>query len=148
MKKLFYSVLAIAALFMSVSCNNDDDDPVIVNNIPVTPVAAITSGAWRVTLYQEEDNVQTDHFTGYNFVFGTDNTITASNGVNTYNGNWSFENDDSSSDDFNILFASPDNFAALTEDWDILETTATKLRLKHTSGGDGSIDYLTFEKNP
>lgn len=146
MKNLFYALIALA--MATVSCNSDDDDNnnVIIPNPTLT--SQITSGSWRVTLYQEEDNVQTDHFTGYNFTFGANNTITASNGVNTYNGNWSLDNDDSSSDDFNIFFSSPDNFAELTEDWDILESTATLLRLKHTSGGDGSVDYLTFTKNP
>ena len=49
---------------------------------------------------------------------------------------------------YGVTLASPDDFAELTEDWDILESTSTKLRLKHTSGGDGSVDFLTFEKNP
>lgn len=147
MRKLFY-VLAFSIFTLTgISCNSDDDDPVVI--LP-TPNADqfITFGSWRVTLYQEGDNVQTGNFTGYNFVFSSDHTISASNGVNTYGGSWSFDDDDSGSDDFNILFAAPDNFAELTEDWDILESTSTKLRLRHTSGGDGSVDFLTLEKNP
>ncbi|MCX2720333.1 hypothetical protein [Lentiprolixibacter aurantiacus] len=48
--------------------------------------------------------------------------------------------------DFNIFFAAPEDFAELTEDWNIISYSATKIELKHVSGGDGDIDLLTFEK--
>ncbi len=48
--------------------------------------------------------------------------------------------------DFNIFFASPADFAELTEDWDIISHTASKIELKHVSGGNGGTDLLTFEK--
>lgn len=145
MKKFFCLMMTAVLVFSFVSCNDDDDDPVVIQ--PPSVSNLITSGAWRITFYQEGDNDETANFAGYNFTFGTDNTLTATNGTNIYTGGWSFEDDDSGSDDFNLFFASPDNFQELTEDWDILESTATKLKLKHTSGGDGSIDYVTFEKN-
>lgn len=49
--------------------------------------------------------------------------------------------------DFNIFFSSPADFAELTEDWDIISHTASKIELKHVSGGNGGTDLLTFEKN-
>ncbi len=49
--------------------------------------------------------------------------------------------------DFNIFFASPADFAELSEDWDIISHTASKIELKHVSGGNGGTDLLTFEKN-
>ena len=48
--------------------------------------------------------------------------------------------------DFNIFFASPADFAELSEDWDIISHTASKIELKHVSGGNGGTDLLTFEK--
>lgn len=144
MKNLLYSLMAFVAIGFT-SCNSDDDTPVYIP--PVTTANTITSGVWRVTLYQEADNVQTDNFAGYNFTFGSNNSLTATNGTNTYTGQWSLQADDSGTDDFNIFFATPANFAELTDDWDIIESTPVKLRLKHVSGGDGSIDYITFEKN-
>ena len=36
----------------------------------------------------------------------------------------------------------------MDEDWDIIEATSDIIRLKHISGGDGSVDYLTYERNP
>lgn len=49
--------------------------------------------------------------------------------------------------DFNIFFASPADFAELSEDWDIISQSPTKIELKHISGGNGGTDLLTFEKN-
>jgi hypothetical protein len=57
-------------------------------------------------------------------------------------------NDDSLDDlDFIISFASPANFRELSEDWEILSRTASKIKLKHVSGGNGGTDLLTFEEN-
>ena len=75
-------------------------------------------------------------------------------------GSWSIisnsnsnDDDDSSSDDdssddvdFNIFFSSSSNFEELSEDWEIVSYTETRIELKHVSGGDGSIDVLVFEK--
>lgn len=49
--------------------------------------------------------------------------------------------------DFNIFFASPANFNELSEDWDVVSHSPSKIDLIHISGGDGSTDLLTFEKN-
>ncbi len=49
--------------------------------------------------------------------------------------------------DFNIFFASPADFAELTEDWNIISYSASKIELIHVSGGNGGTDLLTFEKN-
>ncbi|MCM4152822.1 hypothetical protein DHD05_14595 [Arenibacter sp. N53] len=49
--------------------------------------------------------------------------------------------------DFNIFFASPADFAELSEDWDIISHSSTKIELKHVSGGNGGTDLLTLEKN-
>jgi hypothetical protein len=47
----------------------------------------------------------------------------------------------------NIVFTSPDDFEDLTEDWDFISETSSKMELIHISGGNGGTDYLTFEKN-
>lgn len=48
--------------------------------------------------------------------------------------------------DFNIFFSAPVDFAELSEDWNIVSYTATKIELIHQSGGNGDTDLLTFEK--
>lgn len=48
--------------------------------------------------------------------------------------------------DFNIFFATPEDFSELTEDWNIISYSANKIELIDVSGGDGETDLLTFEK--
>jgi len=153
MKRFFFysALLCIFMLNTASMCSSDDSNSSGGDTSAV--VNTVTNGTWRVTLFSEDTDDQTSHFTNYNFTFGSNNILTATNGTNTYTGAWSVTSEDSDDDnpsgdiDFNILFSSPNDFAELTEDWHILERTSTKIRLQHTSGGDGSIDLLTFEKN-
>ena len=154
MKKLiFYPILA--CLFMATTastCSSDDDSSSSSNPAPV--INTVTQGTWRITSFVEDGNDHTNYFTGYSFTFGSGNALTAINSGTTVSGFWSVTDSDNSDDDsphsdldFNIMFSSPNNFTELNEDWDILERTDSKIRLRHVSGGDGSIDILTFEKN-
>ena len=156
MKKLsFYSILACVFMLSTAStCSNDDNPSSSSDPNPV--INTVNQGTWRVTYYYDTDSDETSDFTGYNFTFGASNVLSATNGTNTYTGSWSVtsddsddSNDDSSSSDldFNILFASPANFAELSDDWDIISRTDTKVQLIDISGGNGGTDYLTFEKN-
>lgn len=49
--------------------------------------------------------------------------------------------------DFNIFFASPADFAELTEDWDIISHSANKIELIDRDDDGSETDLLTFEKN-
>lgn len=153
--KLIPLLAMIFMLNVASMCSNDDDSPNPSNNSDPTPIInTVTQGTWRITFYEDSGDNHTNYFTGYNFTFGSSNVLTASNGTNTYTGFWSVTNSDSNDDspsndlDFNILFSSPANFAdELSDDWDILSRTDTKIELVDVSGGNGGTDYLTFEKN-
>jgi len=154
MKKLKLLMAGIAALGLLTACSDDDSSSTNGNTTEV--VNTVQDGTWRITSFVEETNDETHHFTGYTFTFDDNDVLTATNGANTYTGTWSVTNSSNSSDDddnnnsdidFNIMFASPDNFTDLNDDWDILERTDTKIRLRDISGGNGGTDYLTFEKN-
>lgn len=113
-------------------CSNDDDSSSSVNQ--TTVVNTVSSGTWRITLYNDSGTIKTNQFTGYNFTFGPSNVLTATNGTQTYTGIWSVtdsnSNDDSIDDlDFNIAFTAPANFLELTDDWDIQSRTDTKIEL-------------------
>ena len=144
-------MFAAALLLGASSCSSDDDG----TNANITAEAlsnTVKNGSWRVTNFSEDGIDETSNFTGYNFTFNDDNTVTATNGDDTYNGVWTVTEDDSDDDsssnpDFNLVFGSPDNFTDLSEDWDPIERTGNKVRLRHVSGGDGGTDYLTFERN-
>ena len=154
MKKLNLLMAGIAVFGFLTACSDDDSSS--TNGNPTEVVNTVKQGTWRVTSYMEDANDETNHFTGYNFTFGDNNEVTATNGTNTYTGTWSVTNSSNSSDDddnnnsdidFNIMFATPENFTDLNDDWDILERTDTKIRLRDISGGNGGTDLLTFEKN-
>jgi hypothetical protein len=138
--------LIILLLIVAVACKNEDS----TNSNQTKVVDTITSGTWRITYFYDTDKEETANFTGYNFTFAS--SVTATNGTNTYTGTWSVtdsnSNDDTMDDlHFNILFTAPPNFEDLSDDWEILEMTDTKIKLIDVSGGGGGTDYLTFEKN-
>ena len=152
LKQLKFS-LVITILFISTfsSCNNDDDSSSSNVNNPNDVINIVNNGTWRITYYFDTDQEETNTFTGYNFTFGANSVLTTTNGTNTYTGIWSVtdsnSNDDSISDlHFNIAFASPTEFEELTDDWEITEKSATVIKLRDVSGGNGGT-YLTFTKN-
>lgn len=147
MKNILF-LFTVSILFTISSCSKDDSSSAPKDDV----ISTVSNGTWKITYFFDSDQEETSNFSGYNFNFGPDNVLTASNGTNTFTGTWSVTNGNSNDDslddlDFNILFAGPDNFEDLSEDWYILARTASKIELQHISGGDGGTDLLTFEKN-
>ncbi|UOK43840.1 MULTISPECIES: hypothetical protein [Flavobacterium] len=155
MKKIISLSVSVFLLVISLACSDDDDNSSSPsnNNQTIEEIKKeVMSGTWRITYFFDTDSDETSNFNGYNFTFGSNSILTATNGGNTNVGAWSVTDSNSGDDspddiDFNIVFAGPPDFAELSEDWHILEHTDTKLRLTHVSGGNGGTDYLTFEKN-
>jgi hypothetical protein len=153
LKKIKFGVI-MAMLFMlttASTCSNDDSPNPSFNN-PVDVINIVNNGTWRVTYYYDTVHEETTAYNGYNFTFAASNVLTASNGTNNYTGSWSVtdsnSNDDNPSDlHFNIAFSSPAQFEELSDDWEIIEKSATIIKLKDVSGGNGGTDYLTFTKN-
>ncbi len=154
LSKILWLFAIVFSLGFFVACGEDDDnsDDSTGTNTATSVTNTVNNGTWKITLFNDSGDDETNHFTGYNFTFGANNVLTATNGSNTYNGTWSVadsnSNDDSISDlHFYIAFTAPDNFTDLTEDWNIIEKSSTVIKLKHVSGGNGGTDYLTFTKN-
>jgi hypothetical protein len=132
---------------LAIACSEDP-----ANTAKKTVIDTVTGGTWSITYYFDSDTDETSDYAGYNFTFDDSDVLTAANGVNTYPGTWSVtdsnSNDDSMDDlHFIIDFATPDLFEELSDDWEIMEITDTKIELIDVSGGGGGTDYLTFEKN-
>jgi len=153
MKKLFiYPALAMV-FFMNTASMCSSDSSASSSSDPTPVINTATQGTWRVTTYTSSGTDETNHFTGYNFTFGSNNVLTATNGTNTYVGTWSVSTDDSNDDnpsndlDFNIAFGSPADFLDLTDDWDVTTYSSTTISLIDVSGGNGGTDVLIFTKN-
>jgi hypothetical protein len=84
MKKLLYSVIAIASLSL-FSCGEGTEDRAASSSIE----AIVTKGNWAVNLYMDANLDKTNDFAGYKFIFATGGKITATENGNSYSGNWS-----------------------------------------------------------
>jgi len=150
--KLTLVLFCIFMLNVASMCSKDDSNSSSYAD-PSPVINTVNQGTWRITLYNDSGTEKTSNFTGYNFTFGSGNSLVATNGSNTYNGTWSVTSSNSNDDnpnndlDFNIGFTTPTNFVDLSDDWDIISYTSTKIQLVDVSGGNGGTDYLTFEKN-
>ena len=152
-KNLKISILAcLFSLFTIVSCDKDDDNQ---NNNSQTTVQTniqtnIQIGNWRITKFIDSGTDETIHFQSYSFTFNSSGVLNANNGTDNYDGTWSITDSNSNSSDdldFNISFSSPPDFEELSDDWDFISQSSTKIELIDVSGGNGGTDYLTFEKN-
>jgi len=154
MKTTFKLALALLVSFslMSSTCSSSDDDDGSNNNNanPQEVINIAQSGNWTITYFFDTDSDESSDFNGYTFTFADTGVLTATNGSSTIIGTWSVTNSSSSSSnsdlDFNISFVSPPDFEELSDDWDIISYTSTKIELIDVSGGNGGTDYLTFEK--
>ena len=144
----------IILLFLSFGTTSCSDNEEGVPDLPSMQEIedAMVSGNWRITKFIDSGNDETNHFSGYDFVFNGNGVLTSDNGTNTYEGTWSISDSNSSDDspddlDVNIQFNLTNDFEDLNDDWDILSVTASKIELVDVSGGNGGTDFLTFEKN-
>jgi hypothetical protein len=155
MKKLkLVSFLSLIFVFNVASmCSDDDNSNTAADPSPV--INTVTSGTWRITLYEDSGVNETTNYSNYIFTFNTNGVLTAANST-SFNGTWSVTSSNSNDDnpdndlDFNIAFVAPapNSFTDdLTDDWDVISHTANRIQLVDVSGGNGGTDYLTFEKN-
>lgn len=139
MKTSIFSFLLVAVMLFAVSCSRN-------NNVSSDVAQTASSGTWRVTLFTDSGNDETVDFNGYSFTFGSGGTVIAvKNGV-TKNGTWSVNN---SSNKFNIDLGPKDvtnkPLVELTDDWKILSSTTTDIRLGDDNAA--SNEFVTFTKN-
>ena len=153
-KFLMLSLLLSLTLLSGMCSSDDEPNNNSIQNVIDQIENNVASGDWVITYFYDTDQDETNHYNGYTFDFASNGMLTATNGTNTYTGTWSVtdsssSNDDSSSDDdidFNIFFSTPEDFAELSDDWDIITHTSTLIQLIDVSGGNGGTDYLTFTK--
>lgn len=157
MKKRIFNTMVVISLTAALGACSPSDDSNQPNTSAEQTANLVRQGTWEITYFYDTDQDETGNFSGYSFSFNQDGTLVAVNGSTTVTGSWSVvdgsnnsSDDDGSSsddDDFNIFFSAPRDFEDLTDDWDIISTSETKIELIDVSGGNGGTDYLTFTKN-
>ncbi|HOE04115.1 MAG TPA: hypothetical protein PLZ52_02775 [Bacteroidales bacterium] len=137
----FILIGILAAIPFAYSCTDDSADltPDNVNN-------TLQQSGWTVSLFTEDDNDETYHFTGYVFSFADNGVVSAVKQSTTVSGTYSSGTDDSTTKMI-LNFGNQVPFDELNEDWEVISKSDTKINLRHVSGGDGSIDVLEFTKN-
>lgn len=115
-----------------ISCKKSSPGQTNVPNI-------LSQGDWRITLYKDSGKDETYHFTGYVFAFAN-GTVTAVRDGNTVSGTYSTGVDDGKNKLY-LNFGETEPFEELTDDWQIIEETSTKVSLRDAA------DHLTFERD-
>ncbi len=152
---IIFGAIILSLLF--AGCPQKDDDFIELNDTTELVLNIIENGNWEITYFYDTDHEETGNFSGYSFRFYQDGTLVAVNGNTTVTGSWSvLDNSGSSTDDDGnssdhdndllIFFAAPEDFEDLTDDWDIVSISNNQIELIDASGGNGGIDYLTFNK--
>ena len=110
---------------------------------------ALSNHIYVVSEYLEEGENETHHFDGFDFYFDDTGVLSVTNGVKNFTGTWIVQEDndaDSVSDlIINIDVPETSEFEDLNDDWDVIRRTKETIELRDVSGGDGSVDLLTFK---
>lgn len=143
-----------AGLVLTSCDSSDDNDEVTIAHIEDVK-STVSTGDWQITLYEKDGMEQTQNFTGYSFTFDAAGQLTAVNGDTSISGAWSVSADADSSDDdtpsesdvdFTIFFSNEGVFTEISEDWEIVSFSETRLELRDVSDDDSVIDRLIFER--
>lgn len=141
MKKIIVLLSIISFITLTSSMCEKDDDNSLPSSNNVTNI--IENGSWKITYFNDSGTDKTSLFSGFNFTFNNNGSITAVNNSSSVYGNWSEGKDDNQSKLYLTFSSNP--FNELTDDWHITEQSPQKIKLEDISGGNGGTDYLTFE---
>lgn len=140
MKRVFIFSILIKAIMLPLACTSGGNSSIADTG------QVISSGTWHVTLFVDNNIDETTNFTGYGFIFSSGGAIAATKNAVTTNGTWTVNN---SSNKFNIDLGPKGNtnipLGDLTNDWQIISSNVTEVRLKNDNST--SNEFLTFTKN-
>jgi hypothetical protein len=137
--------LAAVLLASSISfqaCDDNSNDPQPSGSDPITNVQ---QGNWRISLHSDDGTDKTSRFSNYSLTF-SNGTVTARKDATTITGTYRKGTDDSKQKFYLEFNPSLSPWNELNEDWEVLESTDSKLRLKDDSGSGSGTDLLTFER--
>ncbi len=126
------ALVTMCTTLQSSSCSKSDDVAAINNTTPIT-------GTWRVSFYWDKKD-ETSNLSSYSFAFNSGGQVIATKAGSTVTGTWS-----ESSSKFNINFGTDPLLSDINDDWQIVQKTATTIKLKDDNPLQD--DQLTFTKN-
>lgn len=126
------------ATALLLNCKKDDDSKPSTTNSPVE------GNTYTITYYYDKDHEETADYAGYEFAFKANNVLTASKSGAITTGTWALHNDDSHKH-FIIALGTAEPLSELNDDWEVVESSATIVKLKDESGSGGT-ESLTFTK--
>lgn len=135
-------VIAILLFVTTIltSCKKKDD-----NSSSPSISDIVLQGEWKITVYKDDGQDESNHYSGYVFHFFQNGVLTAISNTNNISGTWS-DGSDNSQTKLILNFGSTVPFEELNEDWHVISKNSTQIVLQHISGGNGGIDDLIFEK--
>ena len=143
MKKiLFVSIPLILLITLFAACSKKEDTV-----IDTSTSSILIQSNWRISYFSTNGNDSSIYYNNIKLTFTAGGAVAAANDILAVNGTWSTYNNDSRN---NLLLNFGNTVAFIAElnhDWHIIEKTSVKLRMEDVSGGAGSTDYLTIERN-
>ncbi len=104
-------------------------------------------GQWNVALYSEGAVDMTAAYNGVDFSFSNMHQVELSVNDDPFlTGLWRVIRNKDQELKFYLNFDEDGIYGDLTDDWDIIEVSSDRIELMSVSGGDGSEDFLVFEK--
>ena len=142
MNKLI-KIATVIILIATVSSCKKSDDTVSSQLAALTQI--VQQGKWKVTYYSDNGTVETSTYSGYEFQFNANGTVTATKAGSAVTGTWTSGNDDSTLKLY-LNFGTTNPFQELNDDWHVTQQSSAIIKLEDVSGGGSPTDYLTFEK--
>ena len=130
-----------------VSC--DSEDLPLVKELTVAE--RMTSGTWKISNFTYKGNNKTADYNGVSFDFDAISVALNNTGTLPVAGGWSvidegFEGAPELVFILTLTSVEP-RFTSISDDWKIISSSNTELKLKDENLETGDIDYLTFLKN-
>ncbi len=118
-------------------CDDDGSGDVLLSEVIVT-------GTWKISNFTDGNEDETYEYNGYVFTFSANGTSIAVRNATIINGNWASYIDDGYAK-LQLSFLG-DALEEIEDDWRVIEFNDSTIKLRHVSGGNGDISYLTFQK--
>jgi hypothetical protein len=140
--KLFTFLIVIMS--MNSACNKKEATANNNSQIGTT----LQGYKWRVSYFLISQTNRTGQFSGYEFTFNIDNTVTARQGGNSSaNGTWRItKNANSGGEYLELSFGNQFYFQELNGEWFVNRNDNAIISFENLVGSSGNIDYLTFER--